>query len=132
MDKESALEIYKQRYETFRHLDRLRWQMVQLTIAIFTATALVVRVSSGDLEWWFEGALGLGLMGLSFSMFKISKGLIANQIVLKDAAKTVGDCGIPDLNARTKSVFHWISISVGVAGASFLIKTISNMFGVVA
>ena len=27
-----ALEIYKQRYDTYRHLDKLRWQMFQIAV----------------------------------------------------------------------------------------------------
>ena len=26
------LEIYRQRYETYRHLDRLRWLMLQIVV----------------------------------------------------------------------------------------------------
>ena len=129
MDKEAALEIYKQRYETFRHLDRLRWQLVQLTVAIFTATALVIRLTSGQIEWWFTLALAGALIGICFSMLKISSGLIANQSVLSEAASAVGDAGIPRVDQKMKSVFHWISFSVGIVGIIFFLKAILSFVG---
>jgi hypothetical protein len=59
MDKDAALEIYKQRYEVWRHFDKLRWQLVQLLVAIFSASALVVRATEGAIEWWFTLALSV-------------------------------------------------------------------------
>ena len=37
-------EVYRQRYETFRHLDRLRWQMLQIAVGIGS----VVLAFGGD------------------------------------------------------------------------------------
>ncbi|MCY3996752.1 MAG: hypothetical protein OXF07_11460 [Rhodobacter sp.] len=51
---ESDLEIYRQRYETFRHLDRLRLQMLQILVAVGTATTLVLKATSGPPEWWLS------------------------------------------------------------------------------
>ena len=34
MATNEELEIYKQRYETFRYLDRLRWQMLQIAVIV--------------------------------------------------------------------------------------------------
>ena len=34
MAEQENIEIYRQRYETFRHLDKLRWQMLQILVAI--------------------------------------------------------------------------------------------------
>ena len=44
------LEIYRQRYETYRHFDKLRWQMLQILVAIASATALLLRYTTGTLE----------------------------------------------------------------------------------
>ena len=32
MPTKEELEIYKQRYETYRHFDKLRWQMLQIAV----------------------------------------------------------------------------------------------------
>lgn len=126
MNQDTALEVYKQRYETFRHLDRLRWQLIQLAVAIFTATALVVRVTTGGIEWWFTLALSVSLMALSGSMLKVSQGLRHNQSVLSEAAALVGDHSIPNVQNVWQSVFHWIALAIGVAGVAFLVPTATN------
>ena len=45
------IEIYKQRYDTFRHLDRLRWQIFQIAIGVGTLTLAFAR-DSGKPDWW--------------------------------------------------------------------------------
>ena len=46
------LEVYKQRYETFRHLDRLRWQMLQISVAVAPLIiAFGARTDAGPV-WW--------------------------------------------------------------------------------
>ena len=37
------LEIYKQRYDTYRHLDRLRWQIFQIAVGAGTLTLAFAR-----------------------------------------------------------------------------------------
>ena len=116
------LEIYRQRYETFRHLDKLRWQMLQILVAIASATALLLRYTTGNIEWWFFYLLGASLIIVGFVMIRIGDGIRANAIVLKKAAEAIGDNGIPLISSRWKSVAHWISVSVMVLGA-FLLGT---------
>lgn len=124
MDKDAALEIYKQRYEVWRHLDKLRWQLVQLLVAVFSASALVVRATEGAIEWWFTLALSASLIAIAFSMHRISGGIRGNQKTLQTAAKIVGDLDQPDVSKMGRSVYHWITVVVGVVGVGFLIKTI--------
>lgn len=123
MEKQAA-EIYSQRYETFRHLDKLRWQMLQLLIAVASATALVLRSTSGQVEWWFFALLGFALLVLAFVMFKIGTGIRWNTIELKAAAEAIGDHGIPETANKWKSVAHWLAIFVAVLGAGLLLTGI--------
>lgn len=109
-------EVYNQRYETYRHLDKLRWQMLQILIAIASATALVLRSTSGGVEWWFYFLIGFSLLSVSFVMLRIGSGIRANSIVLKAAGEAVGDDGIPDVSNKWNSVAHWIAIAVMVLG----------------
>ena len=111
------LEIYRQRYETYRHFDKLRWQMLQILVAIASATALLLRYTTGTLEWWFFCLLGISLLIIGFVMMRISDGIRANNKVLKKAAKAIGDNGIPIVSNPWKSVAHWISVLVMVLGA---------------
>ena len=55
---EENIEIYRQRYETFRHFDKLRWQMLQILVAVASATALLLRSTTDPIEWWFFCLLG--------------------------------------------------------------------------
>lgn len=106
---ENDLEIYKQRYETFRYLDRLRWQMLQLLIAVGSASALVVRATEAPLEWWFFTIVGAVVMAIGFAMSRISTGIRKNGEVLRHFGEKVGDTGIPDVADPSKSVGFWIT-----------------------
>jgi len=116
--------IYTQRYETFRHLDKLRWQMLQLLIAIASATALVLRSTSGDIEWWFYLLLGFALAILAVVMLRIGSGVRKNAVALKEAAEAIGDNGIPDVSNKWKSIAHWIAILVMGLGGVFIVTSI--------
>ena len=124
-----SADIYIQRYETFRHLDKLRWQMLQLLIAIASATALVLRSTTGEIEWWFYFLLGMSLMTLSFVMLRIGSGIRKNAIQLKAAAEAIGDRGMPDVSNEWMSVAHWIAVLVMGLGA-LLIGTAVSMTSV--
>ncbi len=116
------VEIYRQRYETFRHFDKLRWQMLQILVAVASATALLLRSSTGTIEWWFFCLLGASLLIIGFVMIRIGHGINANASVLKKAADAIGDDGVPVTLNQWKSVAHWIAVSVMVVGA-FLFGT---------
>lgn len=111
------LEIYRQRYETFRHFDKLRWQMLQILVAIASATALLLRYTTGTLEWWFFCLLGISLLIIGFVMIRIGDGIRANNKVLKKVAEAIDDNGIPIVSNPWKSIAHWISVLVMALGA---------------
>ena len=117
--RRESIRIYRQRYETFRHFDKLRWQMLQILVAIASATALLLRYTAGTLEWWFFCLLGTSLLIIGFVMIRIGHGICANNKVLKKAAEAIGDNGVPVSNPW-KSVAHWISVLVMVLGAFLL------------
>jgi hypothetical protein len=48
--QEADLEIYKQRYETYRHLDKLRWQILQIVVAVGSAAVLTLRATPGQVQ----------------------------------------------------------------------------------
>ncbi len=123
MEKKAA-EIYAQRYETWRHLDKLRWQMLQLLIAVASATAFVIRSTAGPVEWWFFVLLGFALIIIAWVMLRIGQAIRQNAVVLKSAAEAVGDHGIPDTSNKWKSVAHWLAIIVMIFGIGLLLKAI--------
>ena len=69
------IEIYRQRFETFRHFDKLRWQMMQILVAVASATALLLRSTAGTIEWWFYYLLGASLLFIAFVMIRIGNGI---------------------------------------------------------
>ncbi len=119
VDNNKQIEIYRQRYETWRYLDKLRWQFIQLLVAIISAIALIIRATDGVIGWCFPLVFSMILLAISFSMHKVSEGLRGNQKVLHRVALLVGDDGIPDISAKSESVFHWITILTGLASFVF-------------
>ncbi len=105
------LEIYKQRYETYRHLDRLRWQMVQTAVG---AGSLILAFARGGSkpEWWVFAVVGLMLMMFGVVMLRIGHGIKMNGQVLRKAAAEVGDVDIPLVSTWWKSVSFWISLTL--------------------
>ena len=67
------IEIYKQRYETYRHLDRLRWQMLQIAIGV---GSLILAFARGGCkpDWWIFLVVGLLLIIFGSAMLKIGHG----------------------------------------------------------
>ena len=114
--KDENIEIYRQRYETFWHLDKLRWQMFQILAAIASSTALVLRLAPGAIEWWFYLLLSIALLIVGCVMDKIGSGIRANALELDKAAQALGDCGIPDVSNRWNSLAQWIAILVILLG----------------
>ncbi|MCY4008033.1 MAG: hypothetical protein OXE84_14615 [Rhodobacteraceae bacterium] len=129
------VEIYRQRYETFRHLDKLRWQMLQLLIAIGSATAIGLRFTKGTPEWWFCLLLGVALVLLAIVMHRISTGIRKNGRVLKTVGKAVGDTEIPDVSNSMKSIAHWLMLAVAIVGTLlivFSVKMVAEKYGYIS
>ncbi len=124
MTKENNIEIYRQRYETFRYLDKLRWQMVQILVAMFSATVLILRLVDGNLQWWFYSVIGGAVLFIAWAMHKITKGIQGNSLVLSKAAQAIGDNGIPDVSKKRNSVYFWITVAVVIGGIVIIIQPI--------
>ena len=109
-------EVYRQRYETWRYLDRMKWQMVQILVAIVSASAVYGNLADFSLRAGFWVSLGLALILISWAIYRISSGIRANQRVLRGAAEAVGDTGIPEVRSRWRSVSHYIMLLGLVSG----------------
>jgi len=109
------LEIYKQRYETFRHLDKLRWQMLQIAVA--TGSLVLVFGKDGSKpEWWVWVAIGMILLILGFAMMQIGNGIRKNGKVLHNAGNAIGDVNIPKQLSNWRSISFWIALIMIVVG----------------
>ena len=72
------LEIYKQRYETFRYLDRLRWQMLQIAV-IVGSLILAYGKDESEPARWVLAVVGALLTILGSTMLKIRHGIKCEQ-----------------------------------------------------
>lgn len=111
------LEIYKQRYETFRHLDKLRWQMLQIAIATGAVVLAFGSGASTKPEWWTWAAVGMILLILGFAKMRIGSGVRKNGEVLRSVGNAIGDVNIPKQLSSFSSVSFWIAITMMVMGS---------------
>lgn len=87
---DSAL-IYKERYETYRHLDKLRWYIFQIGI-----TVVVSILALGKIEDKSIIGIGIILISTGVVMCRVNQGVDKNNLALAVVANTVGDNNIPD------------------------------------
>lgn len=124
----AKIEIYKERYETWRHLDRTRYQIVQLSIAL--CAALVVGFESGLLksEYWLSGAASITLLLLWRVLAKVNLAIQKNGEALRAFGLAVGDDQIPDVSKKDLSIFFLVETCFALAGLFFLGFAIYQFF----
>lgn len=127
--EENARIVYQQRYETFRHLDRIRW-LLYGRIAVLLSTGLgavfvVLRYSdvmpSNFLFATISLFVGFFLLLSGLSMKKIGKGIHENSKVLHAFGQKIGDVKIPKTQTSWRSVAWWISMAAVVSGGALMV-----------
>ena len=113
-----AIEIYQQRYETYRHLDGLRWHMMQIGVAAASIVFAFSNDSSSEPGWWSWVGVGVVLIFSSVAMLKIGSGIAANAAVLKEAGEKLGDVGLPGTSVKRNSVAFWIAVVMLMTGVA--------------
>ena len=108
--------IYQQRYEVYRHLDRLRWQMMQIGITAGSIALTFGSKTVGNPEWWVWLAVGIVLFFTGAAMMRIGSGIRANAKILCIAGKVIGDVNIPGKSPGRQSVAFWIAMTMMIAG----------------
>lgn len=122
MASESQTEVYRQRYETYRHLDKLRWQMLQIAVAAGSLSLALGRSSDTQPNWWVFVIVGLVLIVLGLVMERIRHGISMNNEVLREVGPAVGDNGIPPLSTWRNSYSAWVAFSIiGLGVVSIII-----------
>jgi hypothetical protein len=95
-NKEAELEIYRQKYGVFRHLDSLRWQIPTFTLgAGALLLAFAAEPGKPPAQWSFFAFAALALFS-SFAVFRVRKGIRKNHVALHIAAEKIGDYSIPE------------------------------------
>lgn len=102
--RQVALEVYRQKYETYRHLDRLRWQ----TPAILFAAAAIIGVTTekGDSPSWWVLLLFATFSGCCWYLMRRIRGTInRNTTVLQEVGEYIGDDQIPPPPGRRGAAY---------------------------
>ena len=122
MSEQSDIEVYRQRYETFRHLDRMRYQLLQILVALGAAIAIFFRFNPNPVEWWILILIGIMIFLIGNAMSKVSSGLWANNGVLSEIGKRIGDTNIPPPPVnRYLTASCWIYLFVQFLGGLFVL-----------
>lgn len=125
-NQKEYLEIYRQRYETFRHLDKLFWQMLQIAIAAGSIILAFGDGESSEPEWWALISIGLILIMLGSAMLKIFRGRKKNGKVLHKAGIKIGDKDIPIRKSNWKSASYWTALGVIMVGTILFLIGLSQ------
>jgi len=110
------LEIYKQRYDTYRYLDRLRWEMLQIAVGAGSLILAFGKERSSGPDWWALCIVGLVLIIFGLVMERIRHAITMNGQVLRGVAAQVGDTDIPQITNWRKSISFWIAFTLMCLG----------------
>lgn len=121
MKPENAAEIYRQTFETFRHLNQLRGQMLRIAVGIGSLTLALGISSKTAPAGWVIQVSGIVLIVLGAIIEQINESMRANHKVLNLAGKAIGDTNIPENFRRCTSVAFWVSVLLGLFGVACLI-----------
>jgi len=127
MSASETLEIYKQRYETYRHLDKLRWQMLQIAVVIGSLVLTFGKSGSTGPDWWVLAIVGLLLLIFGFVMERIRHGISMNGRVLVKVSKLVGDVDIPLTVVWWKSSSFWVAFTIMALGTLCLVLSVCRL-----
>ena len=90
-----ALEIYKERYAVWRHLETLRWTLSGISMAVLAGTVSIIQNAAKFQTWPVLLVSGLIFLMIAYSFSRISLGIVRNGQVLRRAGEIIGDDLIP-------------------------------------
>jgi hypothetical protein len=125
-EENNNLEIYQQRYETWRHLDALRWHLMQ--VGVSAAVALFTFASVIASPWFWASVCGVGfvLILTAIAMHRVGDAIMGNGKVLREFGAKIGDKNIP--LSKNRGVAFYIAIAMGLTGAVSVITSVCNFF----
>lgn len=124
-------DIYLQRYETYRHFDRLRWQiLLGLLMAAPIAFAFGATGSAG-INIWVLGGVGLALILGGVVMERLRVRIVNLALVLSMAGEQIGDEFTPMPARRLHAVgFNAAAAMAGVGGLFVLLALIEAVIDI--
>lgn len=117
LDLEVRLAVYAQKYETFRHLDSLRWQVPGLVFAVGgVVLGFAPKLSNSLPHPAATMTYGLFALAGAYLMHRIRFASRSNSAILRRFAISLGDYGIrpPPGLASASSVIHLLLAAVGL------------------
>lgn len=130
MATNEELEIYKQRYETFRYLDGLHWQMFKIVMVLGPFVLAYIRASAGtnsSISQWILLIIGVLFALFGAVMLRIGQGIDMNNQVLHKFASKVGDTDIPQKAKKWKSARSWAAFVLIVSGIACVVMSFISM-----
>ncbi len=118
---ENARERYGQRYETWRHLDGLRYQTIQVSLGVFGLAAAFLQADIAVPHSWLMMVTSVIILAQWKLLTKLNDAIVANGIALNQFASEIGDNLVPDVSNRAKSFFYWLEVAFLVIGISLLL-----------
>jgi len=108
VERPGDIEIYKQKYENFRHFDKLRWQMPGIALAI-SAGVVALSARPGmplDLISLLLVLTAMGTAVCAYTVHRIRYRLEENREALIEVARRIGDTRVHGPESR--SATRWL------------------------
>ncbi len=116
MEEEYKLEIYRQRYEMWRHFNRMDWLYVQVIIAISVAMIVgkyYLQLDSKYAVLWIHVAFGF--VFIIWEIFVNRQRRKRNYEALKRIAESIGDNTLPYKGQELNSLTFFLAYILAVA-----------------
>lgn len=107
--KDFKLEIYRQKYEVFRHFDSLRWHIPTFSLGAGSLLLGFAAKEGQTPAWWAFCVFGVLSLFSSFAIYRVRKGLHKNHEALSAIACIIGDNYIPKTQKRFGATW-WLCI----------------------
>jgi len=128
MNLDPDIEVYKERYETFRHMDKLRWQMLQIVVGVGSFAVLVLNNTDGKFGPLVAAGIGAIFFLLWYVTKRFNKSIAANGVVLKEFGAKVGDTSIPAPVNDWKSSSRWIEWAILLVSLLCIAYAVNGIF----
>ena len=120
MATKEELEVYRQRYETYRFHYKLEWQFLQVGVAIGLVT-LGLGEQAFNPQWW-QFIIGGGVfLGFSYAMQRVARAITDSRSSFVCYARLVGDDRVGEIGSWRSSAAVWGRIILHSSGVILVV-----------
>ena len=106
----------------------MRYQLLQILVALGAAIAIFFRFKSDPVEWWILMLVGAMIFLIGNAMSKVSSGVWANNSVLSKIGRKIGDTDIPPPPTnKYLTASCWIYLFVQFVGLLFILIGVARL-----